>query len=65
MKRTNLMLLAVVVILVAQPLLLPIPNQLGEPFPGADDQGKKALKFVQKLVTNLVQVFVEIQTQHL
>ncbi|HRF61427.1 MAG TPA: energy-coupling factor ABC transporter substrate-binding protein [Candidatus Competibacter sp.] len=43
MKRTNLMLLAVVVILVAQPLLLPIPNQLGEPFPGADDQGKKAI----------------------
>ncbi len=39
MKRTNLILLVVVLILAAQPLLLPIPNSLEEPFPGADDRG--------------------------
>lgn len=39
MKRTNLILLVVVLILAAQPLLLPMPNNLDEPFPGADDRG--------------------------
>ncbi len=39
MKRTNLILLVVVLVLAAQPLLLPVPNSLEEPFPGADDRG--------------------------
>lgn len=43
MKRVNLILLVVVVILAAQPLLLPIPNSLEEPFPGADDRGKDTI----------------------
>ena len=43
MKRTNLVLLAVVLILAAQPLLFPLPNHLDEPFPGADDRGKETI----------------------
>lgn len=43
MKRINLLLLVVVVMLAAQPLLFPIPNQLAEPFPGADDRGKDTI----------------------
>jgi cobalt/nickel transport protein len=43
MKHTNLILLVVVLILAAQPLLLPIPNNLDEPFPGADDRGRDTI----------------------
>ncbi|MFO1372052.1 MAG: energy-coupling factor ABC transporter substrate-binding protein [Candidatus Competibacteraceae bacterium] len=43
MKRTNLILLVVVLLLAVQPLLLPIPNSLKEPFPGADDRGKDTI----------------------
>ena len=43
MKRTNLLLLATVLVLSVIPLLLPVPDGMSEPFPGADDQGKAAI----------------------
>ena len=43
MKRINLLLLAIVLVLLATPLLLPVPDGLNEPFPGADDRGKAAI----------------------
>lgn len=43
MKRTNLILLAVVLILAILPLLLPLPGGVKEPFTGADDQGMDAV----------------------
>ncbi len=43
MKRTNLLLLATVLVLSAAPLLLPMPKDLNEPFAGADDRGKTAI----------------------
>jgi cobalt/nickel transport protein len=42
MKRTNLLLLATVLVLSAAPLLLPIKD-LNKPFAGADDRGKTAI----------------------
>jgi cobalt/nickel transport protein len=43
MKRANLLLLATVLVLSVIPLLLPVPDGMREPFPGADDQGKAAV----------------------
>ena len=43
MKRTNLLLLAIVLVLSATPLLLTIPKSLNEPFTGTDDQAKTAI----------------------
>jgi cobalt/nickel transport protein len=43
MKRTNLILLVVVLVLVSLPLLLPVPGGLQEPFAGADAQAKDAI----------------------
>ena len=43
MKRTNLILLALVLLLAVLPLLLPVPGGLKEPFAGADDQGMDAV----------------------
>ena len=43
MKHTNFLLLAAVVVLAVIPLLLPVPDGLNEPFPGADDRGKAAI----------------------
>lgn len=43
MKRANLILLAIVLLLAVLPLLLPVPGGLKEPFAGADDQGMEAI----------------------
>ena len=43
MKRSNLLLLAIVLALSAAPLLLPMSADLNEPFAGADDRGKTAI----------------------
>ncbi|MFO1430912.1 MAG: energy-coupling factor ABC transporter substrate-binding protein [Candidatus Competibacteraceae bacterium] len=43
MKRTNLLLSAIVLVLSAIPLLLPIPNSLNELFTGTDDRAKSAI----------------------
>ena len=43
MKRTNLLLLAIMLVLSAAPILLPIPKSLNEPFTGTDDQAKTAI----------------------
>lgn len=43
MKRSNLLLLAIVLVLSAIPLLLPVADGLNEPFAGADDRGKAAI----------------------
>ena len=43
MKRSNLLLLAIVLALSAAPLLLPMSADLNEPFAGADDRGKAAI----------------------
>lgn len=43
MKRTNLVLLMIVLALAILPLVLPVPADLKEPFAGADDQGMQAV----------------------
>ena len=43
MKRTNLILLALVLLLAILPLVLPLPSGLKEPFTGTDDQGQAAI----------------------
>lgn len=43
MRRANLILLAIVLLLAVLPLLLPVPGGLKEPFAGTDDQGMKAI----------------------
>lgn len=43
MKRTNFILLAIVLLLAMLPLLLPVPSGVKEPFAGADDQGMDAI----------------------
>lgn len=43
MKRTNLILLGIVVVLAILPLVLPVTHGLAEPFAGADDQGMRAV----------------------
>jgi len=43
MKRTNLLLLAAVLVLAVIPLLLPVPDGVKEPFTGSDDQAKAAI----------------------
>lgn len=43
MRRSNLILLAIVLLLAVLPLLLPVPGGLKEPFSGADDQGMEAI----------------------
>lgn len=43
MKRTNFILLAIVLVLAILPLLLPLPSGVKEPFAGADDQGMEAI----------------------
>ena len=43
MRRSNLILLAIVLLLAVLPLLLPVPDGLKEPFAGADDQGMEAI----------------------
>jgi cobalt/nickel transport protein len=43
MKRTNLLLLAAVVVIAALPLILPLPGGLAEPFAGADAQAQTAI----------------------
>ncbi len=43
MKRTNLILLGTVLLLVVLPLVLPVAHGLKEPFAGADGQGMKAI----------------------
>lgn len=43
MKRTNLILLGIVVVLAILPLILPVTHGLSEPFAGADDQGMQAV----------------------
>ena len=43
MKRSNLLLLATVLVLSVIPLLLPVPKGLNEPFTGTDDQAKTAI----------------------
>lgn len=42
MKRTNLVLLVIVLVLAIGPLVLPLPADLQEPFAGADGQGMAA-----------------------
>ena len=46
MKRTNLILLALVLLLAILPLVLPLPSGLKEPFTGTDDQGQAAITAV-------------------
>ena len=46
MKRTNLILLALVLLLAILPLALPLPGGLKEPFTGTDDQGQAAITAV-------------------
>lgn len=43
MRRSNLILLAIVLLLAVLPLLLPVSGGLKEPFAGADDQGMEAI----------------------
>jgi cobalt/nickel transport protein len=43
MRRSNLILLAIVLLLAVLPLLLPVPGGLKEPFAGTDDQGMEAI----------------------
>jgi cobalt/nickel transport protein len=43
MKRMNLVLLGLVLVLVALPLLLPVTTGLSEPFAGADAQAQAAI----------------------
>ena len=43
MKRTNLILLAIVLALAILPLLLSVTGALEAPFAGADDQGKEVI----------------------
>ena len=43
MKRTNLLLLAAVVVIAVLPLILPLPGGLAEPFAGADAQAQTAI----------------------
>ena len=43
MKRTNFILLAIVLVLVILPMVLPVPSGVKEPFAGADDQGMEAV----------------------
>ncbi len=43
MKRTNLILLAMVLLLAILPLVLPLPSGLKAPFSGTDNQGQEAI----------------------
>ena len=43
MKRTNLVLLSIALLLAILPLLLPLPSGLKEPFSGTDDQSRKVI----------------------
>ena len=40
MKRTTLLLLAAIVLIVLVPLVMPLPEGLKEPFTGSDDQAE-------------------------
>jgi len=46
MKRTNFILLAIVLVLVILPMVLPTPSGVKEPFAGADDQGMQAVTMI-------------------
>nr|MBS0022213.1 energy-coupling factor ABC transporter substrate-binding protein [Gammaproteobacteria bacterium] len=43
MKRTNVILLIVIAVLLLVPLLLPVADHLDEPFSGADGQAEAAI----------------------